>query len=86
MIRGCTSKQPAPLGWRKISGLAESGGGEGLVIAKELYIRSFERFSEQTAPYRPIIDIDRSKLPNPKSHDRLELDQICQHSTCAVVP
>jgi tagaturonate epimerase len=49
----------------EIGGLAESGE-EGLVIAKEIYSRSFERFAELTAPYRTVTDIDQSKLPNPK--------------------
>jgi tagaturonate epimerase len=49
----------------EIGGLAESGR-EGLVIAKEVYSKCFERFGELTAPYRTVTDIDQSKLPNPK--------------------
>jgi hypothetical protein len=48
----------------EISGLAESGQ-EGLVIAKEIYSRCFQRFAELTAPYCTVTDIDQSKLPNP---------------------
>jgi tagaturonate epimerase len=49
----------------EISGLAESGS-EGLIIAKEIYLQSFERFAELTAPYIAVIDIDQRKLPQPK--------------------
>jgi hypothetical protein len=49
----------------EISGLAESGG-EGLIIAKEIYLQSFERFAELTAPYIAVVDIDQRKLPQPK--------------------
>jgi len=49
----------------EIGGLAESGQ-EGLVIAKEIYSRCFERFAELTEPYRTVTDIDRSMLPSPK--------------------
>lgn len=49
----------------EIGGLAGSGQ-EGLVIAKEIYSRCFERFAELEEPYRTVTDIDRSKLPNPK--------------------
>jgi len=49
----------------EISGLAESGSA-GLIIAKEIYLQSFERFAELTAPYIAVIDIDPRKLPQPK--------------------
>jgi len=50
----------------EVCGLAESGG-EGLEVAKEIYVRAFERFHELTEPYKTVIDIDRSKLPDPKT-------------------
>ena len=48
----------------EIIGLAESGG-EGLLIAKQVYAGAFERFDELTAPYATVIDIDRAGLPTP---------------------
>jgi hypothetical protein len=50
----------------EIKGLAESGG-EGLAIAKEIYAQSYERFTELTAPYSAVIDVDRGKLPSAKA-------------------
>ena len=50
----------------EMKGLAESGD-KGLVIAKEIYGQSCERFAELTTPYRTVIDIDKSKLPSPKA-------------------
>ncbi len=46
----------------EIIGLAESGG-EGLLIAKEVYTSSLDRYEELAAPYATVIDIDRDKLP-----------------------
>ncbi len=48
----------------EVIGLAASGG-EGLQIAKDIYAESFQRFDELAKPYLPVIDIDRSKLPQP---------------------
>ena len=47
-------------------GLAESGG-EGLRIASEIYGRAYERLDEFTALYRTVVDIDKGKLPEPKT-------------------
>lgn len=47
----------------ELIGLAESGG-EGLVIAKEIYASSLNRYEELAAPYATVIDIDRDKLPS----------------------
>ncbi|WP_309400975.1 tagaturonate epimerase family protein [Cerasicoccus maritimus] len=47
----------------EVIGLARSGG-EGLEIAKEIYVGSIEHFDALTAPYSTVIDIDRSKLPS----------------------
>jgi hypothetical protein len=47
----------------EIIGLAASGG-DGLVIAKEIYANAMGRFDELCAPYASVIDIDKSKLPS----------------------
>src|SRR4051794_33346282 len=47
----------------ELIGLA-SAGGEGLAIAKEVYVQALGRFDELTAPYASVIDVDRSKLPS----------------------
>ncbi len=49
----------------EIVGLAEAGG-EGLVIAKEIYARAYERIDELLAPYTAVVEIDRARLPAPK--------------------
>ena len=50
----------------EVVGLAEAGG-EGLKIAKEIYETAFNRFDELKAPYKPVIDIDPTRLPDPKA-------------------
>ena len=50
----------------EVIGLAESGG-EGLVLAKEIYAQAREHFAELVAPYSTVIDIDPDKLPDPIS-------------------
>jgi hypothetical protein len=49
----------------EVIGLAEAGG-EGLVIAKEIYAQAHAHFDELTAPYATVIDIDPAKLPAPE--------------------
>lgn len=46
--------------------LAESGT-DGFDFAAEIYEAALERFKELTAPYPDVLDIDRSRLPDPKS-------------------
>jgi hypothetical protein len=46
----------------EIIGLAEAGG-EGLVLAKDIYAGALEHIDELCAPYATVIDIDRAKLP-----------------------
>jgi len=46
----------------EIVGLAEAGG-EGLVLAKEIYADALQHIDELCAPYATVIDIDRAKLP-----------------------
>jgi tagaturonate epimerase len=47
----------------ELIGLAEAGGN-GLVIAKEVYAEALSHKDELTAPYATVIDIDDSKLPS----------------------
>ena len=47
----------------ELIGLALAGG-EGLTVAKEVYLKAFERVDELCAPYTAVIDIDRSMLPD----------------------
>jgi hypothetical protein len=46
----------------EVIGLADAGG-EGLVLAKDIYAGALEHIDELCAPYATVIDIDRSKLP-----------------------
>lgn len=46
----------------EVIGLAEAGG-DGLVIAKEVYCKALGRFDELCGPYAEVIDIDRKALP-----------------------
>ena len=47
----------------EVIGLAEAGG-EGLVLAKEIYSGALEHIDELCAPYATVIDIDRRRLPS----------------------
>jgi hypothetical protein len=49
----------------ELIGLA-CAGGDGLVIAKEVYLQALDRFDELCGPYASVIDIDRGKLPTPE--------------------
>jgi hypothetical protein len=48
----------------ELIGLAEAGG-EGLVIAREVYRAAFVRYDELCGPYADVIDIDAGQLPDP---------------------
>ncbi len=50
----------------ELIGLAEAGG-DGLVIAKEVYASAFGRFEELAKPYATVIDIDPKRLPAPSN-------------------
>ncbi len=50
----------------ELIGLAE-GGGEGLVMAKEIYAEAFDHAEELCKPYATVIDIDPKKLPSPET-------------------
>lgn len=47
----------------EIIGLAESGG-DGLTLAKEVYVYARQHLDDLCAPYASVIDIDQSKLPD----------------------
>jgi hypothetical protein len=47
----------------ELIGLAEAGG-EGLVMAKDIYAQALEHVDELCAPYASVIEIDRTKLPS----------------------
>lgn len=47
----------------EVIGLAESGG-EGLMMAKEIYGKALDDIDALSAPYATVIDIDRTKLPS----------------------
>jgi len=53
----------------ELIGLAMAGG-DGLVIAREVYTKAVLRIDELCAPYAAVIDIDRAKLPAPEAVDR----------------
>jgi len=47
----------------EVIGLSEAGG-DGLLLAKEMYAYALDHVDELCAPYASVIDIDRSKLPS----------------------
>jgi hypothetical protein len=49
----------------ELIGLAMSGG-QGLEIAQAVYAAAYDRVDELCKPYETVIDIDRSKLPDPQ--------------------
>jgi tagaturonate epimerase len=49
----------------EVIGLAEAGG-EGLALAKEIYIKALAKQDVLCAPYAAVIDIDASWLPSAK--------------------
>ena len=48
----------------ELIGLA-AAGGDGLVIAKEIYAQALSRIDELCAPYASVVRIDRTALPSP---------------------
>jgi hypothetical protein len=50
----------------ELIGLAKAGG-EGLVIAQDIYRSTFDRYDEMIKPYLTVVDIDRAQLPSPDS-------------------
>ena len=58
----------------EVIGLAEAGG-EGLVLAKEIYGEALEHLDELCAPYATVIDIRSEKLPDPRAVQTWSSDQ-----------
>ena len=58
----------------ELIGLAE-GGGEGLVIAKEVYAGALAKIDALSEPYATVIDIDRSQLPTAEEVNNWTSDQ-----------
>ena len=58
----------------ELIGLAESGG-DGLILAKEIYAEAFLHREELCAPYATVIDIDPAKLPSPDAVQEWNSDQ-----------
>lgn len=50
----------------ELTGLAESGG-DGLILAKQIYEQALAHLEELCAPYASVIDIDRKGLPSTTS-------------------
>jgi tagaturonate epimerase len=63
---GLHVKTAGTTGLAELIGLAESGGA-GLALVKEVYAQAHDHFAELVVPYSTVIDIDPSKLPDPKS-------------------
>ena len=65
----------------EVISLAEAGG-EGLLLAKEVYAQSYQRYDELCKPYLSVIAIDRSLLPQPADVDRwsgVKFAQVLRH-------
>lgn len=50
----------------ELIGLAMAGGA-GLNTAKEVYVKAYDRIDELCQPYETVIDIDKAKLPDPRT-------------------
>jgi hypothetical protein len=50
----------------ELIGLAMAGGA-GLDTAKQVYVKAYDRIDELCKPYEAVIDIDRAKLPDPRT-------------------
>jgi len=72
----------------ELIGLA-AAGGDGLVIAKEIYAQALSRIDELCAPYASVVKINRSALPSPKrsTHGtRRPLPPPCAHDqACKII-
>jgi len=55
-------------------GLAEAGG-EGLAMARDIYVSALEHVEELCGPYLAVIDIDRAKLPSAGTVSRWTSEQ-----------
>lgn len=61
----------------ELIGLAEAGG-EGLLLAQEIYDYAHSHFQELCAPYASVVDIDPAKLPEPQDVLRWSGTQFAQ--------
>lgn len=61
----------------ELIGLAMAGG-DGLIIAKEIYKTAYSRFDELSGPYASVIDIDAAKLPAPEDVDEWDEEKYSQ--------
>ena len=50
----------------EVAGLA-TAGGEALTLAQDIYEKAYGRIDDLCKPYAAVIDIDRTKLPDPKT-------------------
>ncbi len=50
----------------EVAGLA-TAGGDALKLAQEIYEKAYGRLEDLCKPYAAVIDIDRAKLPDPKT-------------------
>jgi hypothetical protein len=55
----------------EVIGLAEAGGA-GLEFVKKLYLEALDNFDALTAPYAPVLDIDREQLPGKEAAEGWE--------------
>ena len=58
----------------ELIGLAMAGG-DGLAIAKQIYVKALSRFDELCGPYATVIDINKNRLPSPKAVGRWSNDE-----------
>ncbi|MGF1678013.1 MAG: tagaturonate epimerase family protein [Candidatus Methylacidiphilales bacterium] len=57
----------------EVIGLAEAGG-QGLVLAKEIYRDSLAHWEDLVAPYRTVVDISRDRLPEADEVERWDAE------------
>ncbi len=58
----------------ELIGLAEAGG-QGLVLAKEIYAQAFAHREELCAPYASVVDVKPASLPTPEDVSQWSSDQ-----------
>jgi len=58
----------------ELIGLAEAGG-DGLALAKEIYVHAYEQREALCAPYAAVIDIDPHRLPAPGAVEKWTSDK-----------
>lgn len=63
LMRGLHLKTAGTTWLEELIGLA-SAGGDGLDIAKKVYVEALSRFDELCGPYAAVVDIDKGQLPS----------------------